>query len=74
IEVWRSPSGDYPSQALRFPQDPRIVAVAADVPGDRLPVPPGALPVFDVNAPAVLADWLRESGGRWAYRGAGGPA
>ncbi|XDF36677.1 molybdopterin-guanine dinucleotide biosynthesis protein B [Paracidovorax avenae] len=69
IEVWRSPSGDYPDQPLRFPHDPRIVAVAADVPGERLPVPPGALPVFDVNAPAVLADWLCASGERWAYCG-----
>ncbi|CAM3646023.1 molybdopterin-guanine dinucleotide biosynthesis protein B [Paracidovorax anthurii] len=73
VEVWRSPSADYPAHPVRYGADPWIVAVAADAPAARLPAPPGALPVFDVREPAALADWLRAEGHRWEYR-AGGAA
>lgn len=62
IEVWRAELG----KRLQFPDDPFIVAVSTDAPA-RLPVATG-LPVFDLNDPDAVADFLLRDPARYAYR------
>lgn len=62
IEVWRMQS----SPAVRYPEDPFVVAIATDSP-QQLPLST-ALPVLDLNDAAALADWLLAQQGRFDYR------
>ena len=62
VEVWRAALG----QATGYPDDPFVVLVATDAPGE-LPVAT-ALPVFDMAAPAVLASHLMDTAARYDYR------
>lgn len=59
VEVWRADHGAAP----QYPTDPFIVAVASP---DPLPQPTG-LPVFDLNHPPALADFLRQHPERFDY-------
>lgn len=59
VEVWRAAHG----APLAYPNDPFVVAVATP---DALPVPTG-LPVFDLNQPDQLADYLRQHPERFDY-------
>lgn len=61
IEVWRAATGQPPL----YPQDGHVVAVATDDPA-ALPVAPGR-PVYAMSAPAALASFLVETGGRFDY-------
>jgi len=61
LEVWRAALAQVP----QYPDDPFVVAVATDTPG-QLPEPT-ARPVFDLAQPATLADWLLASAERFHY-------
>ena len=61
IEVWRASTG----QPVQYPNDPFVVAIATDSP-DRLPVPTG-LPLFDLNAPDAIAEFLLSHAERHEY-------
>ena len=61
IEVWRAATG----KPARYFADDFITAVATDSP-DQLPVPT-QLPVFDLNDPETVADWLVSQGARFDY-------
>jgi molybdopterin-guanine dinucleotide biosynthesis protein B len=61
IEVWRAGVG----KPARYADDDFIAAIATDSP-DQLPTPTG-LPVFDLNAPEAVADWLISQGERLEY-------
>jgi molybdopterin-guanine dinucleotide biosynthesis adapter protein len=61
IEVWRASTG----QPVQYPHDPFVVAIATDSP-DRLPVPTG-LPLFDLNAPDAIAEFLLRHADRHEY-------
>ena len=61
IEVWRTGTG----HALRYPDDPFIVAVATDQP-QHLPTPT-ALPVFDLADAQAVADFLLGNSSRYDY-------
>ena len=65
VEIWRAPAGEHPARPVRYPEDDFIVGVATDA-AAQLPVPTG-LPVFDLNQPAALADWLVAHGERFDY-------
>ena len=56
IEVWRAAAAGQPQRPVRYPHDDGIVAVATSTP-DALPETPRQ-PVLDLNAPALVADWL----------------
>jgi len=62
IEVWRAQS----NQGVRYADDPFIVAIATDSPG-QLPVATG-LPLLDLNDAPALADWLIAQQQRFEYR------
>ena len=61
IEIWRASTG----QPVQYPNDPFVVAIATDSP-DRLPVPTG-LPLFDLNAPDAIAEFLLSHAERHEY-------
>ena len=61
VEVWRASTG----QPVQYPHDPFVVAIATDSP-DRLPQPTG-LPVFDLNAPDAIAEFLLSHAERHEY-------
>ena len=61
IEVWRASTG----RPVQYPHDPYVVAIATDSP-DRLPVPTG-LPLFDLNAPDAIAEFLLNHAERHEY-------
>lgn len=63
IEVWRAQS----KQAVRYPDDAFIVAIATDSP-EQLPQAT-LLPVLDLNDAAALADWLICNENRFDYHG-----
>ena len=62
IEVWRAASG----QAVRYPDDDFVVAIATDSPGE-LPVATQR-PVLDLNDPEAVAQWLSDNGERFDYK------
>lgn len=65
IEVWRAPTPDYAARAVRYLDDPFIVAVATDAP-EQLPQPlPGT--VLDLNQPEEVADYLVEHQALFGY-------
>ena len=64
IEIWRTPTPDYRERPVRYPHDPRIVAVATDAP--QLPVPT-LLPLLDLDAPHAVVQWLLAQGARFDY-------
>ena len=61
IEVWRAATG----KPVQYPNDPYVVAISTDSP-DALPVPTG-LPLFDLNAPDAVADFLLAHADRYEY-------
>ena len=61
LEIWRASEG----QPARYVDDAFIVAIATDSPG-QLPEATQR-PVFDLNAPQALADWLLANGKRFEY-------
>ena len=61
LEVWRAGVGDAPL----YPADPYVVGVATDDPA-RLPAATG-LPVFRLDDPASVAQWLLLNGARHDY-------
>ncbi len=65
IEIWRAPPGAEPGRPAHYAEDGFIVAIATDAPG-QLPRPT-QLPVFDLNAPDPIVDWLLSQGDRFAY-------
>ena len=61
IEVWRAALG----KPVQYPDDPFIVALATD---SAAAVPqPTALPLLNLNAPDVVADFLLETSARYEY-------
>src|SRR5690606_19413964 len=60
IEVWRAATG----KPVRYPGDPRIVAIATDSPG-ALPEPT-ALPLLDLNDPEAVLDFMQRHAARFA--------
>jgi molybdopterin-guanine dinucleotide biosynthesis protein B len=62
LEVWRPAVG----KAARYVDDPFIVAIATDAPG-QLPQATER-PVLDLNQPQDVADWLQANAGRFDYR------
>ena len=61
IEVWRASTG----KPVQYPNDPYVVAIATDSPGG-LPEPTG-LPLFDLNAPDAIAEFLLSHAERHEY-------
>jgi molybdopterin-guanine dinucleotide biosynthesis protein B len=62
VEVWRAESG----QAVRYPDDDFIVAVATDSPAQ---LPQATLrPVLDLNDADAMAQWLIDNQERFVYR------
>ena len=61
IEIWRALAG----KPARYIEDDFIVAIATDSPG-QLPVAT-ARPVFDLNGPDAVAQWLVDNGERFNY-------
>ena len=61
IEVWRASS----AKPARYPDDPFIVAIATDSPG-QLPVATQR-PLLDLNDADALAGWLIDNGDRFDY-------
>jgi molybdopterin-guanine dinucleotide biosynthesis protein B len=61
IEVWRAATG----KPVRYVDDDFIVAIATDSPA-QLPVPT-ARPVFDLDDPQAVADWLLANADRFEY-------
>jgi len=62
IEVWRN----LPDQPARYPHDDFIVAIATDSPQQ---LPQHTLrPVFDLNHPEALVQWLLANAERFDYR------
>ena len=61
IEVWRAGTG----KPVQYPNDPYVVAIATDSP-EALPEPTG-LPLFDLNAPDAVADFLLAHADRHEY-------
>lgn len=66
VEVWRAPEPGQTARPVHYPQDAGIVAVATNTP-QQLPQPP-VQPMLDLNAPALLADWLQQHAARFDYR------
>lgn len=62
VEVWRPATG----QALRYPDDPHIVAVCTDA-ADEVPAS-CPLPVLDLNDADAVAAFLLAGGERYCYR------
>ena len=62
IEVWRAQS----KQAVRYPDDAFIVAIATDSP-EQLPQATPQ-PVLDLNDAAALVDWLTLHENRFDYQ------
>ena len=62
IEVWRAVTG----KPVQYPNDPFVVAMATDSP-DQLPEPTG-LPIFDLNDPDAVAQFLLDNPARYEYR------
>ena len=65
IEVWREPEPGRGERAVRYPDDPCILAVATDDPA-RLPRPPRQ-PVLDLNDPAGIVRWMLQNAERFVY-------
>jgi molybdopterin-guanine dinucleotide biosynthesis adapter protein len=61
LEVWRAATG----QAVRFVEDPHIVAICTDSPG-RLPETI-SIPVLDLNDAAAIAAYLLANARRFDY-------
>jgi molybdopterin-guanine dinucleotide biosynthesis protein B len=61
IEVWRAATG----KPVRYVDDDFIVAIATDS-AAQLPVPT-ARPVFDLDDPQAVADWLLANADRFEY-------
>ena len=66
VEVWRPAAPGQPPRPLRYGGDACVVALATGSPAD-LPRPT-ALPVFDLNAPQAIAQWLLANAHRFGYR------
>ncbi len=62
IEVWRAATG----QVVQYPDDPHVVAIATDSPGE-LPVPTG-LPLLDLNHSIAVANFVLSHPERYEYR------
>jgi len=62
VEVWRAES----QRPAQYGSDAFVVAIATNSP-DRLPEPTQR-PVFDLDAPQALADWLLAQSERFEYR------
>ena len=62
VEVWRASEG----QRARYVDDPFIVAIATDSPG-QLPVATQR-PVLDLNQPEAVVDWMLANADRFDYR------
>ena len=67
IEIWREPAADEKPRAMRFPDDPAVLAVATDD-ATRLPIQP-PLPLLDLNRPESIVDWMLANAERFAYKG-----
>jgi molybdopterin-guanine dinucleotide biosynthesis protein B len=61
IEVWRAETGE----RAHYPDDPFVIAVATDAP-HNLPVPT-SLPVFHLDDPQAVADYLLSHADRHEY-------
>ena len=62
VEVWRASQG----QRARYVDDPFIVAIATDSPG-QLPVTTQR-PVLDLNQPEAVVHWMLANADRFDYR------
>jgi molybdopterin-guanine dinucleotide biosynthesis protein B len=62
LEVWRASAG----KPALYANDPHIVAIATDSP-QQLPQPTQR-PVFDLNDPQAVADWLMAHAARFDYQ------
>ena len=65
IEVWRAPGPGQPARPAHYPGDGGIVAVAT-ASAAQLPAP-ARQPVLDLNAPAVLVEWLLQHAAWFDY-------
>jgi molybdopterin-guanine dinucleotide biosynthesis protein B len=62
VEVWRKAS----EQAVRYPHDDFVVAIATDSPQD---MPEATLrPVLDLNDPYAITEWLLANEDRFDYK------
>ena len=61
IEVWRAATG----KPVQYPNDPYVVGITTDSP-QALPEPTG-LPLFDLNAPDAVAEFLLAHADRYEY-------
>lgn len=61
VEVWRAETGE----RAHYPDDPFVIAVATDAP-HNLPVPT-SLPVFHLDDPQAVADFLLSHADRHEY-------
>lgn len=62
IEIWRPAHG----RPVRYTTDPFIAAIATDVAATALPERT-QLPVFSLDDPLAIAQWLLSQGDRFAY-------
>ncbi len=62
IEVWRAATG----KPVQYPFDPYVVAICTDS-SEQLPEPTG-LPMFDLNDPDAVAQFLLGNPARYEYR------
>ncbi|MBP7354297.1 molybdopterin-guanine dinucleotide biosynthesis protein B [Comamonas sp. UBA7528] len=70
IELWRQPEPDSKARALRFPQDPQVLALATDDPAALPQQPPARVALLDLNQPTAIVDWMLAHAGRLEYRAA----
>ncbi|VWX63804.1 Molybdopterin-guanine dinucleotide biosynthesis protein B [Burkholderiales bacterium 8X] len=66
IEVWRADQEGTGERPARYPNDGFVVGIATDS-GERLPEPT-ALPIFDLNQPGAIAEWLLQNADRFEYK------
>lgn len=70
IELWRQPEPGSKPRALRFPQDPQVLALATDDPAALPQQPPAGVALLDLNQPTAIVDWMLAHAGRLEYRAA----
>ena len=66
IEIWRPPEPGGVARPALYIEDGFVCAIATDAP-ERLPEPTGR-PVFDLNDPDAIVDWLLQNAHRFEYR------
>ena len=69
IELWRKPEPGAKPRALRFPDDPLVLALATDDAAALPQQPPAQVALLDLNAPEAIVDWMLAHASRFEYRG-----